>query len=638
MDILIPDLWLREYLQTKATPEEIQKYLSLCGPSVERINKGKTGPVYSIEVTTNRVDSTSVYGIAREAATIFPRFKIPATLQPIEVKSKQKLARKVDYLDAAVDSNLCKRFTAILVRNVELAPSPKCPQEKLEDAGIRPINNVVDISNYTMILFGQPIHIFDYNKIKGQKIILREARKGEKITTLDGKTHTLHGGDIVIEDGSGELIDLAGIMGGGTSAIDKNTRNVLVLVPHYNPQVLRKTSMSLAHRTEAYAFFEKNIDPEGTEPAVRFAIDMLQDLAGGEPENKILDMYLKPYKPKKIEVGLKFIYQKLGVQIPVKEIQTILESLGFSISSSPISSHSSLSVNTPSFRANDISIPEDIVEEVARIYGYHNLPSQLMDGPLPPQPTTSPFEFEYKAKLALKGLGGIEVYTSSLVSQSDVGGNSGIHSALRLKNPLGKDSEYLRESLSPSLTRAIRENRSDEPYWLFEMANAYIPRRGDLPEEKMILAGIFSENFNYRRAKGIVEAFLKEMRILDKIEKHGKFEYLEDGLLYFEFETKKLQEIALMAAPYKLIPKYPPQVEDLTLIVQPRTLIGQIIEKIKSSDPHVSSVELVNIYENTRTLQIYYQHPEKTLTNQDVLEIRAKILKNLKNIGLEVKN
>lgn len=639
MDILIPDLWLREHLYTKAKPEEIQKYLSLCGPSVERITKGKTGPVYSIEVTTNRVDSASVYGIAREAAAILPRFKIPAALHPNKVNSTQKLSKKVDYLNATVDPHLCKRFTAVLVRNVKIAPFPESYQQKLEDVGIRPINNIVDLSNYLMVALGQPMHMFDYDKIRGAKMVLRSARKGERITTLDGKTHTLPGEDIVIEDGSGELIDLAGIMGGGISVIDENTKNILVLVPHYNPHVLRRTSMSLAHRTEAYALFEKNIDPEGTELATRFAIDMLVELAGGEPEDKILDIYPKPYKPKRVEVELDFITERLGVEIPETEIISILESLGFSVNLSRVTSHKSLSVEAPSFRANDISIPEDIVEEISRIYGYHNLPSQLMDGPLPPQPTNSPFEFEYKAKIALQNLGGVEIYTSSLVPQSDVDSNSGIYSALRLKNPLGKDDEYLKNTLTPALARAVLENRREEqPFHLFEMSNVYLPKKGNLPEEKMMLAGIFSENFNYQAAKGIVEAFLKDIRVPNKIEQMGTFGYLENEyLLYYEFEVQKLQESALMAAPYTPVPKYPPQVEDLTLIVQPRTLIGEVIDKVKTVDPQISSVKLVNTYENTRTLRIQYQHPEKTLTDQEVAGIRGKIAKQIQRAGISLK-
>ncbi len=625
MDILIPDLWLREYLNTKAKPAELQKYLSLCGPSVERVHKGKTGPVYSIEVTTNRVDSASVYGIAREAATILPRFKIAASLvepvlgdakgentAPLEIKSLPKFVNRV----------------IAVVLDVENTSSPDWMKDKLEDVGIRSLGSLIDITNYVMVETGHPTHVFDYDRIKTNKLIFRESQKGEEVTTLDGKTHKLPGGDIVIDDGTGEIIDLPGIMGTENSVVTENTKRIIFFVDNINPANIRKTSMSLALRTQAAATNEKGVDPELGMTAVLRGLQLYKEICNAKIVSKLHDIYPKPYKPKKIEVSQEFITERLGIEIPAKEIESILVSLGFSVSNIQ---HSTFDILIPSFRANDVSIPEDLVEEVARIYGYHNLPSQLMEGPLPPQLTNSPFEFEYGAKLALKNLGGVEVYTMSLVPEGE--------GLLKLKNPLGKDGEYLRDSLSPSLVRAVLENyREEKPFHLFEMANIYIPRKGDLPEEKMILAGIFSENFDYRRAKGIVESFLKDVRVPIALAKIGKFEYLEnDHLLYYEFETQKLQENSLMAAPYNPIPKYPPQVEDLTLIVQPRTLIGEVIEKIKSSDPHITSVELVDTYENTRTLRIQYQDSEKTLTDQDVKEIREKVTKSIQKLGAAVK-
>src|SRR3989344_1146454 len=302
MDLLIPDNWLRDYLKTKATPEEIAKNLSLCGPSFERIKEGKTGPVHSVEVTTNRVDSASILGIAREASAILPRFGLDAKLEIPKIKSSQALKPKIDYLNATVDGNLCKRFTCILIKCVNIADSPKWLQEKLEDCEVRPINNVVDVSNYIMLELGHPTHTFDFDKIKTAKMILRESKEDETLTTLDGKKHKLPGGDIVIEDGSGELIDLCGIMGGETSAIDEKTKNVLFFVQHYDPKRIRQTSMKLAHRTQAAALFEKNLDAEGIEFATRRGIDLLEELTGGKPEKQILDIYPNPYKEKTITV------------------------------------------------------------------------------------------------------------------------------------------------------------------------------------------------------------------------------------------------------------------------------------------------------------------------------------------------
>ena len=614
MDLLIPDNWLRDYLKTKATPEEIAKNLSLCGPSFERIKEGKTGPVHSVEVTTNRVDSASILGIAREASAILPRFGIKAQLVIPEIKSKQTLNKKVGYLDAVVDSKLCKRFTTVLVRGVKVEESPKWLQEKLEDSDVRPINNVVDVSNYIMLEVGQPTHTFDYDKIQGSKMILRESKEGEELVTLDGKKHKLPGGDIVIEDGSGDLIDLCGIMGGEASSIDKNTKNVLLFVQHYDPSKIRKTSMSLAHRTQAASLFEKNLDAEGIEFATRRGIDLLEELAEGKAEKEILDLYPEPYKEKEITVEKSFITKRLGVEAESEEIVSALEYLGFSVAIDD----TSYIIHIPSFRANDVDIPEDIVEEVARIYGYHNIPSILMSGGLPEKLEDSPFDFEMKVKQTLKSLGGVEVYNLSLVSKEQAGEN-----ALRVKNPLGKDTEYLRTSLVPSLTSALKDNTRESVVHLFEVANIYVAREGDLPEEHMTLGGVL-KGVDYRTAKGVLEKLIEEVNSSHKVELQN-----EEDVWYYQIDMQELQRQSSKVKGFKSLPKYPPQVEDLTLVVEPDIKVGEVIEFVLGQSENITSVGLVTTYENTITLRVEYQHEEKTLTDGEVAEIRTKLLEDL---------
>ncbi|MCJ7805028.1 phenylalanine--tRNA ligase subunit beta, partial [Patescibacteria group bacterium] len=443
MEILIPDNWLKEFLKTHVGPEVIAECLSLCGPSIDRIEKIEGDPVYLIEVTTNRVDSASVLGIVREASAILPRFKIAAKLLQPKAKAKQKTVKSVFYLKASVDPKLCFRFSAILIRNVKIGQSPAEIQKKLIECGTRPINNIVDISNYIMLLFGQPVHTFDYDKIKGAKMILRASKRGERLTTLDGKNHKLSGEDIVIEDGSGRLIDLAGIMGGQNSMVDENTKNVLLFVQTYNPVNIRKTSMSLAARSEASMLFEKGLDTELVGPAMRYAIDMFVDLTKGTPAGEILDIYPNPYKVKAVKTNLEFINERLGISLTKDQISKSLASLGFY----PRWSGKNISVEIPSYR-RDVEIPEDIVEEVARIYGYHNLPNKMLTGELPEPLMGTPFDFEEKVKDYLSGWGGVETYTLSFVSKGEAK-----EGALKLKNPLGAESEYLRTSLMPSLQK-----------------------------------------------------------------------------------------------------------------------------------------------------------------------------------------
>ena len=649
MDIIISNNWLKDYLKTSATSKKIAQSLSLSGPSVEKIEKKGNDELYHIEITTNRVDTASVYGIAREAAAILPRFNSQAKLLPLRTKSKQSLSRKVNYLSVKVDSKLCPRFTTILINDVTIKPSPDYIKKRLVAVGERPINNIVDISNYIMHEIGQPVHTFDYDKIRGSKMILRASKKDEKITTLDGKTHKLPGEDIVIEDGDGRLIDLAGIMGGENSAVDAKTKNVLLFVQTYNPTNIRKTYMNLAQRTKAAILFEKGLDTELVSLGIRRGIDLFVELTKGKPKNKILDIYPKPYKAKKITTTLSFFEKRLGINMSKSEIAKNLNLLGFETSWKG----NNLEVLAPSFRAADIFLAEDLLEEVARLYGYHNLPSTLMKGALPDSLPSTSFNFEDNVKNLLSGWGGIETYTLSMVSEASVSAG-----ALKLRNPLGKGSSYMRTSLKPSLVRVVKANTGEkEPFHIFEIANVYLPKKNMLTNEKMMLAGIFA-NTNYRKAKGVIEALLGKLNTDAKFiaedgkgfsasrrsvvksnnVKVGQLGILEEGLIYYDFDINLLKNNSHAVASYTPIPKYPAQIEDVTLILPAKTRIGDIVVCIKSSHNNLVKVELIGVYKNTHTFRFWYQHPEKTLNNAEVEIIRDKIISKLKKqFGARIK-
>jgi len=642
MDIKILDSWLRDYLNTKATAKQIARYLTLCGPSVEKTQKVGEDAVYSIEVTTNRVDCASEMGIAREAAAILPIYDIAAKYTPNKSVGNYKYSDKVGYLIASIDFSLCQRFSAVLVKNVKVGQSPKIIRDRLQKTGYRSINNVVDISNYLMHEMGQPVHTFDYDKIKDHKMILRKSKRGEKITTLDGSSFTLKGNDIVIEDGTGKLIDLCGIMGGESSAITKDTTNVLVFIQRYNPINIRKTSMSLAQRTEASFLFEKGIDPELVGPSMQRAIKIFKKITGGSVSDTILDIYPNPKRKKSVTVEYSMINSLLGKQIDKKSVLKILEGLNFKTSIKD----NLLLVTPPSYRSDDINIPQDVVEEIARIYGYSNLDSRLMAGDLPDKLPNSPFEFELILKQYFKGVGGYEIYSNSLVSNQEV-----ISNALSLTNPLGEDQKYLRTSLMPSLLSAAKANTSyKDKFLLFEMANIYIPIRDNLPNEKVFLAGIFVD-FDYRNAKGIIEAFLnslhldyefvaqdfadyspnKHLLIKAKDQDIGHFGYVNKNMIYWEFETTLLQKYHRDYLAYKTPAKYPAQIEDLSLILPRRTKIGEVIKTIYSSSGKIADVQLNAIYKDVYTLRIHYQDSKKTLTDSEVEQIRKRLLARIKS-------
>jgi phenylalanyl-tRNA synthetase beta chain len=438
----------------------------------------------------------------------------------------------------------------------------------------------------------------------------------------------------VIEDGGGKLIDLAGVMGGNLSAVDASTKNVLLFVQTYNPINIRKTSMSLAQRTLAATIFEKGTDPELVTQGILMGIKLFSDIAKGTAEKGILDIYPNPYKAKKVATDLNFIETRLGVSISKKEISETLNALEFETKWSG----DKLDVWVSSFRARDFETEEDVLEEIARIYGYHNLPSKLMEGPIPEEAPLKQFTFEKKVKDILAGWGGVEVYTLSLVSDKR---------GLKLKNPLGSDTEYLRTSLMPSLINAAKTNIGTfEKFHLFEMANIYLPRKNDLPEERLILAGIF-EGYGFRNAKGIIEAFLTKLRIEKElvaeetegfsagkslvIKDLGKFGIVENSnLIYYEVEVSKLFDLASENIIYKEIPKYPAQVEDITLAFPEKTKIGDVKTSIASSDTRVGEIEYVGDFKGNHTFHIKYQDPNKTLTNDDVQTIRNKILQRVK--------
>jgi phenylalanyl-tRNA synthetase beta chain len=641
MDILIPDSWLKDFLETDATTKEIAKFLSLSGPSVEKITKEGNDLIYHSEITTNRVDAVSVYGFAREASAILPRFGKKAKLLPLKFKSKYNFFHKVNYLDVTIDTKLCTRFTTVLIRNVKIKDSPEFIQERLTKIGLRPINNVVDISNYIMHELGQPLHTFDYDKIKGTKMILRESRKGEKITTLDEKTFTLSGGDIVIEDGEGKIIDLCGIMGAKNSMVTKTTKNVLLFVQTYNPQKIRITSMTLAQRSEASALFEKDLDEENVVPAIKRSIDLFEKITEGKSDNLILDIYPNPYKGKSVITDLTFINKSLGENISKQDISKTLIPLGFT----PKWQKDRLIVTIPSFRTKDINIPEDIVEEVARIYGYYNLHSKLMEGKLPEKLVNSPFDFENQLKDILAGFGGIEIYTYSLVPEAFT-----VNNALKLINPLGKDTEYLRNTMLYSLKDVALVNLGyKESFHLFEIANIYIPQKGNLPDEKMMLSGIFS-NYDFPNAKGIIEALLEKIKINYSFEIEDKKEFLpnhrlkiisgkseigelgtleEQNLIYYELDTELLIKYGNKIRAFKNSPKYPAQIEDITFSFPERTIIGKVIESIKVLDKQIAKIELIDTFKESFTFRVLYQNPNKTLNNGDVEKIRKNIIKSL---------
>jgi len=625
MNILIPDSWLKEHLKTKANAKQISYHLSLCSQSVEKTTKIGDDSVYEIEITTNRPDCLSVYGIARELTAILPRFGIKTHLKKLTLKEIPKPVKKLPLKVKINKNNLCPRFTALIFDNITIKPSPKIVRERLEKSGIRALNNVVDISNYLMLELGQPMHTFDYDKIKKAKMILRESVAGEKIVTLDSQKRLLPKGTIIIEDGEKRIIDLCGIMGGQNSEVDQKTKRVLLFVQTYNPAKIRLTCQTLGFRTEAAQRFEKGIDPEGVIPAMKKAVGMFEKLVGAKVANQLIDIYPNPPRPKTITLSETKLNQVMGIKINLSEAKNILESLGFI--SNPKPQASNLVVTVPHWRQEDVSIPEDLIEEVARIYGYHNLPSMLPKGEIPQSLESESFYWEEQIKKALKFWGFVETVNYSMVS-ADLLKKTGFDpkKCLKIANPLSEDLVFMRPSLIPSLLEVIAKNLKQE-IKIFELANIYLSQGNNkLPEEKLMLAAAITGKKFYH-AKGIVEAILEELGIKNK--PVGNIAEINGRVTIFELDFGKLTKEATKLKKYQPLPKYPPIIEDLAFVVPEKTPVGELIQLIKSISSIIQSVKLIDSHQQTRTFRITYQSLKKTLNDKEVKKIRDVIIKKV---------
>lgn len=658
MNIFILDSWLKEHLQTKATPKQIGEYLSLCSQSVEKITKVNDDWLYEIEITTNRPDCLSVYGLARELAVILPRFGLPAKLKPLasnqlidgSIKNGLPLEVKIK------DPSLCPRFTALIFDKVVIKPSPKIVQGRLEKSGIRALNNVIDISNYLMLELGQPMHTFDYDKIKGHKMILRESAGGEKITTLDDQIRPLPDGTIVIEDGEGRIIDLCGLMGGKNSEVDEKTKRVLLFVQTYDPVRIRQACQKLSFRTDAASRFEKGVDPEGVLIAMGKAIEMFEKNAEAKIASQLVDIYPHPPKEKKISLDIGLVNKIMGIEIKQKEIINILESLGFMIKTE---GDSSITVTVPHWRNDDISIPEDLIEEIARIYGYYRLPTNLPSLTMIPQDKIDFHKWEARSKSALKFWGFTETINYSMLSESILKEfEIRPEDCLKIANPLSEEWVFLRPSLMPSLLQVASLNKK-EKIKIFELANVYLfQSENQLPEENLMLTGlVIGENF--AKIKGIVESLLEELglkeieikpyqlqktfygkifhpsrraEIIFKDNSLGIFGQLKkEKVFVFDLDFTQIVKESNEIKKYQPIPKYPPIIEDLSFVIPEKTHLGEVMKAISAVSPTIRNVALIDSFKNSRTFRIIYQNINKTLTDNEVEKIREKIIKGLKD-------
>ncbi len=495
-------------------PSDWEKYL---GRPLRQVLPELQDTVWEIDnkALTHRPDCFGQLGMAREiAAATRAAFHRPdwyqEDWQPKEVKKEIALAAEVQ------DPDRCPRYSALAISGVKIGPSPLWLQQRLLSVGARPINNIVDVTNYLMLELGQPLHAFSAQKLAGTTIIVRRARAGEKFVSLDGQQHRLGPADLVIADNK-KAVALAGIIGGANSEIDEKTETVILEAANFSKAGIRRSAMRLGIRTEASLRFEKNLDPNLTRPALARAVELIQKVSpGAYVASELVDVYPRPVKPKTIRLQPDFVNRILGAKITPAQMKTILNSLELKTEARG----KTFLVHIPTFR-RDLQIAEDLVEEVGRIYGYDRLPLVLPRRDLTPAPVNRDLAFSQKTKQLLLSLGFDEIYTYAFVGEDLMKQcRRSVENLIPLQNPLSPELAYLQDSLRPGLLMKAALNRPHfANFALFELARVFRsgPDRRKLPQQPKMVAGlVVSEKDGaeaYRDLKGRLEVLLARLLI-----------------------------------------------------------------------------------------------------------------------------
>src|SRR6266576_2293322 len=498
--------WLKDFGDVAATPQELASRLALSGTNIAGVENGPHGAVIEAEVSSNRPDCLGHYGIAREVAAIY---KLP--LKHVSPKPAESAAKASDAVRVEIQTpELCGRFTARVIRNVKIQPSPKWLKDRLEASGVASISNVVDVSNYVMLELGHPLHTFDYDKVRDHKIVVRRAKPGEKMRTLDGIERQLDSNICMISDGDGSrAVGIGGIMGGGETEISFSTKNVLIECAWFEPVAIRRAARFLKLHTEASTRFGRGADPEMAEIASRRAAELILQLAGGELLAGVVDIYPGKRAAKTIRVTRAEILRVMGAEVPDKEVEASLGALGFApvrIDQNRGAEGSLLAAwecKQPSWRA-EVEREIDLIEEIARIYGLHKFPPRL---PAARQGAARlpHYEAETRLRERLIGLGYREILTIPHVAEErDALFRPEGVSPARLSNPLSEEANVLRSNGIVTMAGALEWNlnHGQRNARLFEIGRHYRLNGSESVETRVLTIGATGE----AREKGLYDA------------------------------------------------------------------------------------------------------------------------------------
>lgn len=579
--------------------------------------------IVEFEITPNRPDCLSVIGLAREASATFKR---PLKLHKPAVKGCG--GSIADLVDIEIeDGDLCPRYTARMVKNVKIAPSPVWMRERLRNSGVRPINNIVDITNYVMLEYGQPMHAFDFSCVEGGKIVVRTAREGEVIQTLDGNDRKLTSNMLCICDVN-KPVCVAGVMGGANSEIVGDTAMVLFESANFNGVSVRRTATALGMRTDASSRYEKGLDMMNTIKAVERACELVELLGCGEVVDGVMDVIAKDRNPTVVKLEPEKINKLLGTELDEPLMRDILLSLGFELDGD--------NIIVPSWRG-DVEHYSDIAEEVARFYGYNKIPNTLMRGETTRGGFTEVQEFDRSVGAAARCLGYDEIITYSFISPSyydkiRMPADSPLRKSLKILNPLGEDTSIMRTTILPSMLEIITRNYNfrNKSARLYELGKIYLPREDGLADEpKYLSLGAYGDGIDFFGFKGAIEALLRELRIAgvkfiackDNASYHpgrcakvyaGERELGVFGQIHpavaanygvdAEIYTAEISFDALYASRggipvYQPLPKFPAVTRDIAVVCAEQVTVGELEDCIRrGAKGLLKNVTLFDIY------------------------------------------
>ena len=633
--------------------------------------------VFEYEITSNRVDCYGVLGIAREAAATFQKKFCPPI---VEVKENDEKAS--DYVKVTVeDPELCPRYCARVVKNVKIGPSPKWMQRCLASNGIRPINNLVDITNYVMEEFGQPMHAYDLDTIANQEIVVRRAGKDEKFVTLDGQERIMDENVLMICDGE-KAVGIAGIMGGENSMITDDVKTVLFEAACFDGTSIRLSSKRIGLRTDASGKFEKGLDPNNAEAAIDRACQLIEEMGAGEVVGGMVDVYSKKKEPVRVPFDAEKINKLLGTDISKEEMIGYFKKIDLEFD------EETSEVIAPTFR-HDLFRIADLAEEVARFYGYDNIPTTLPSG----EATTGKLSFKLRVEQVARDIAEFCGFSQGMTYSFEspkvfdkllIPEDSDLRKAIPIMNPLGEDYSIMRtSSLNGMLTSlATNYNRRNKDVKLYELANIYLPKAlplTELPDERVqFTLGMYGEG-DFFTMKGVVEEFFDKVGLhkKEKYDPNAGKSFLHPGrqanIVYdgkvvgymgevhpevadiygigerayvAVIDMPQITELATFERKYEGIAKYPAVSRDISMVMPKSILVGQVEEVIENKGgAYLESYKLFDIYEGAQikagfksvAYSITFRAKDKTLEEADISAAMNRILKALEEMGIELR-